>query len=247
MRSIVLIGLLLLCAGLLVAVPIAANGNGNAGKQVAGVNASGHGGDSGAGNVTGDNETVSPGQGAGKNKSNEGISGQVQQIMEERKNGTINVPQGILVSIIAKNHSMSVEDAVLALNETINANVTVNGKQRELRIEPDTDTVNITDENITVETDGNISIVNDSLSVDEQKVLVMPSEVPSKISAKTIKSAVLHVVSGDPVYQVNATKSAKVLWIFDSDMDVESTLDAATGHVKNENRPWWSFLVTSEG
>jgi uncharacterized membrane protein YkoI len=179
------------------------------------------------------------------NRSGNGISAQVHTVAEMRKNGTITVPQGVLVRILAHDHSMSVGDAVLAMNETISAKVTVNGIQRELEFEPDTDTVNVTEGNVTVETSDNISIENDSLFVDEQKVTVMPSEVPSRIMAKTVRSAELQVVNGEPVYQVNATKSAKLLWLFDSDMDIETTLDAATGQIQSENRPWWSFLAST--
>lgn len=173
-----------------------------------------------------------------------GVSAQVHTIIGMRRNGTLTVPQGALVRIFARNHSMSFEGAMLALNESINANLTVNGRSRGLRFDPDGDTVNITEGNVTVETGDDISIENDTLSVDGAKVLVMPSDVPQDIDAKTIRSAVLHFVNGGLVYDVNATKSAKLLWLFDSDMDVETTLDAGTGHIVSESRPWWGFLAS---
>jgi hypothetical protein len=174
-----------------------------------------------------------------------GISEQVRRIVEERKNGSIAVPQGMVVRIVARNHTMSVEEALMSLNETLTVNVTVNGKGRSLRLTPYDERTNITDGNVTVETNETLEIGNGTLTASGAKVLVMPSEVPQKVGAKAIKSAVLHVVNGDPSYEVNATRSAKVLWIFDADMDVETVLDAATGQVKSEKRPWWGFLAST--
>ena len=183
-----------------------------------------------------------------KNKTNngKGISEQVHQIIEARKNGSIDVPQGMLVRIIAHNHSLSVENATEMLNESFVANVWVNGKNKSLRFDLDTDTMNITDESVTVTTNETIEIVNDTLSVAGKKIMIMPSMVPAKIRTKTINSAVLHIANGDPQYQVNATRKAKFLWLFDSDMDVEINLDAVDGKIKNENRPWWSFFAGVE-
>jgi len=181
------------------------------------------------------------------NISGNGISAQAHSIIGMRKNGSMTFPQGMLIRIFARNHSMSVDGAMRALNETISADLTVNGRSRGLRFDPDADSVNITEGNVTVETGDDISIENDTLSIDGAKVLVMPSEVPQDINAKNIRSAVLHVVSGGPVYDVNATRKAKLLWMFDSDMDVETTLDAGTGRIMSENRPWWSFLASVAG
>jgi len=172
-----------------------------------------------------------------------GISDPVHQIIEARKNGSISVPQGMLVRIIAHNHTLSIENESALLNETLVANLTINGKNKSFIVKPHDQKVNITDGNVTVETNESLEIANGSFMILGKKVLVMPSEVPSKIKTKTIKSAVLHVVGGMPEYEINATRNAKVLWIFDSQMDVEVTLDAETGKIKSENRPWWSFLA----
>jgi len=239
MRLLVLTLVCLLAISTGVTYGMSVNAQAAAASPVSG--AHGKGQNASAANGTGDAEPQITGSGNGN-----GISAQVHEIVEARKNGSIIVPQGMLVSIIAKNHTMSVAEAVLELNETINASVIVNGRNRTLRLEPDTDTINITDGNVTVYTNETLDIENDTLSVSGMKVLLMPSEVPGKIRAKTIKSAVLHVVNGDPLYEVNSTRGAKVLWIFDADMDVETTLDAATGQIKNEKRPWWSFLASED-
>ena len=195
-------------------------------------------------NETEQNQTLE--QEREKNNSGNGISEQVHQIIEGRKNGSITIPQGFLVRIIAKNHTLSVDNATEILNRSLNASFIHKGKNKTLKFEIDNENMNISDENFTVQTNETVEIENETFSVSGKKVLIMPSEVPEKIRAKTIRSAVLHVVNGDPEYQVNATRGAKVLWIFDADMDVESTLDANTGKIKSENRPWWSFLASTD-
>jgi len=189
------------------------------------------------------NETNDTQLETGNGKNGNGISEQVHQIIEARKNGSITVPQGMLVRIIAHNHSLSVENATVILNETLTVNLTINGKHKSLKFELDNDTMNITDENVTVTTNETLVLENDSLFVGGKKILIMPSEVPGKIKTNTIKSAVLHVPSGDPLYSINATRKAKVLWLFDTDMDVELDLNAVNGTITNEKRPWWSFLA----
>ena len=89
-------------------------------------------------------------------------------------------------------------------------------------------------------------ISNETLFVGKKKIMIMPAMVPKKIKTKTIKSAVLHVPEGDPLYSINATRKSKFLGLFDSNMDVEIDLDAFTGKIKNEKRPWWSFLASVE-
>jgi hypothetical protein len=132
------------------------------------------------------------------------------------------------------------------LNETLEANLVIGGKQKKFLFELGNGTTNITDDNVTVSTNETLELENDSLFVGGKKILIMPSEVPAKIKIKTIKSAVLHVPFGDPLYSVNATRKAKVLWLFDSDMDVEIDLSAFNGTITNEKRPWWSFLASTQ-
>ena len=177
------------------------------------------------------------------NGKGNGISKQVHQIIEARKNGSITVPQGMFVRIIAHNHSLSVDNATEILNETLEANLVIEGKQKRFRLELGNGSTNITDDNVTVTTNETLELENDSLFVGGKKILIMPSELPGKIKTNSIKSAVLHVPFGDPLYSVNATRKAKVLWLFDADMDVELDLDAVNGTITDEKRPWWSFLA----
>jgi hypothetical protein len=45
-------------------------------------------------------------------------------------------------------------------------------------------------------------------------------------------------------YEIKAEKQAKVLALFQAKMQVEAQVDAETGEVIKERRPWWAFLAT---
>jgi hypothetical protein len=174
----------------------------------------------------------------------QGISPQVQEIIRQRVNGSITVPQGMMVRIIARNHTMSVENATFMLNETLRARLRIHEQNRTLVLRPVADAVEITDGNATVWTNETVEVANETLYVGKGSVLVMPSEIQEKIRARNMTSARLHVENGEPLYLVKATKAVKIFWLFDADMDVDVTLDAATGQVKEQKGPWWSIFAS---
>lgn len=47
-------------------------------------------------------------------------------------------------------------------------------------------------------------------------------------------------------YEIKAKKKARILGFIRSNMDVESQVDAETGKIIKEKRPWWSFLAKEE-
>lgn len=49
--------------------------------------------------------------------------------------------------------------------------------------------------------------------------------------------------SQKPVYSVKATKKVRLLYIFRVSMDVEKEIDAETGEVLSEKKPWWNPLT----
>ncbi len=46
------------------------------------------------------------------------------------------------------------------------------------------------------------------------------------------------------VYQVKAQKNVKVLGLFKAKMNVEVNVDAETGNIISEHKPWWAFIAT---
>ncbi len=47
-----------------------------------------------------------------------------------------------------------------------------------------------------------------------------------------------------PAYRIRKTRKAKLLWLIEVDMEVDTVVDKETEEVVGEERPWWSFLVT---
>ncbi len=195
-------------------------------------------------NQTGQGKPVLVSSNSSEINVSNGISAQVRQIVAARKNGSITVPQGFLVRIIAKNQSFGVNNESFQLNETLQAHVSFGGKNKSLILKSVSKGVNITEGNMTATALDNVDIENDSMYMGNKKVVVSPSEVPQKFKAKLIKSAILSVSNGTPVYQVNSTRGVKLFGFIDSDMDVETILDATTGNIKQENKPWWAFLAS---
>ena len=46
------------------------------------------------------------------------------------------------------------------------------------------------------------------------------------------------------VYQVKAQKNVKIFGLFKAKMNVEVNVDAETGNIISEHKPWWAFIVT---
>ncbi len=177
----------------------------------------------------------------------QGISQQVQEIVRQRINGSITVPQGIMVRIIARNHTMSVENASFMLNETLRVRLLIHGQNKTLVLKPVAEGVEITDKDASLWTNETVEIVDESLYAGKKRVLLMPSGIREKIRARNITSAMLHVENGEPLYLVKATKAVKIFWLFNADMDVDVTVNAATGQIREQRGPWWSIFASEVG
>ncbi len=44
------------------------------------------------------------------------------------------------------------------------------------------------------------------------------------------------------IYEMQAKKETKILWLFKTKMKIEAQVDAETGDVISTKKPWWSFL-----
>lgn len=164
----------------------------------------------------------------------------------QRRTGTISVPQGILARILAREHIMSMGGESFQFNESLQLQFRAGGENRSFKFRPIAGALELTDRDVSVVTDEEIELDNDSVYVGRKKLIFMPSAVPGKIGAKTIKSILLHIADDELRYDLNATKRAQLFWLFDVEMDVEVTVDGTTGEIKNEKRPWWSFLASSD-
>ncbi len=88
----------------------------------------------------------------------------------------------------------------------------------------------------------------------EQDIIILPDEALQTALAEleTTNNFAFELkenVEGDlrtVVFSARASKPGKFLGIFNTNIDLETLIDAETGEVIKTNRPWWTFLVTQE-
>ena len=197
------------------------------------------------GNAT-ENESGKNGQINDSEKGNI-VSNTVHQLIEYRKNGSLEIPQGILVRIEAQNRMMNFGNLTqIALNETLIFNLSHGNANRTVKISPNKNGLEIEDGDSVATTNETLELENSSIYLGKKKINLLPSEVNGRINAKRINSQQLAISEGEPAYMVNATRNARILWLFESEMEVLSTVNAASGEIMNEKRPWWAFMSAVE-
>jgi uncharacterized membrane protein YkoI len=59
-----------------------------------------------------------------------------------------------------------------------------------------------------------------------------------------VKSVELKGDGQEPVYEVIATKEARILGLVPVSMDLEMEVDASNGEIEVTKKPWWGFLCS---
>ena len=93
----------------------------------------------------------------------------------------------------------------------------------------------------------NASIARTSLSLEPDitsaggNVTVLQDMLPEMFKVKSVepKSA-----EQEPVYEVIATKEARILGLVPVSMDIEMEVDASNGEIEVTKKPWWGFLCS---
>ncbi|MCW1296396.1 MAG: PepSY domain-containing protein [Candidatus Parvarchaeota archaeon] len=67
---------------------------------------------------------------------------------------------------------------------------------------------------------------------------IATSKEPQKVEATELK-----VIDEKPVYEINGTRDAKLLWIFPVTLPIRTSVNAETGKIERLEKPWWSFLA----
>ena len=83
-------------------------------------------------------------------------------------------------------------------------------------------------------------------SKSKYEIKVLPSELKEKLREKDkeeIKNISIIDIETKAVYEVNSTKSGRLLWIVPMKVDVSYKVDTKTGEILEEKRPWFDFLV----
>ena len=128
----------------------------------------------------------------------------------------------------------------------------VDFKDKEKEIEISVDKVNkkskIEIENRMATTDKKMEIKGSKLyvqtSAGSKEIKILPGEASAKATAITkVNTIELKEESQQPIYSVNGTKQAKLLFVIPVSMQIETKVSAESGNVISIKKPWWSFLT----
>ncbi len=179
--------------------------------------------------------------------SGQGISAQVHSIIQERKGGTLDVPQGQMVRIVAQNRVIEVDNETIPLNATLRIRLRVQEQEHVLAFNSsdEEEEIEVEEDGTRVRTKETLQIRNRELLAGGTNVTVLPAEIQERIRFKKMDHVRLYVQNGNPYYEVNGTKAGKLLGLFDVEMPVQAQVHAQNGTVERESGPWWAFLVFS--
>lgn len=180
----------------------------------------------------------------------EGIAAQVHTIIQERKGGTLDVPQGQIVRIVAQNREIYVGNESIPLNATLRVRLRIQDQEHVLAFNSseDDDEIEIEENGTRVKTRETLRLTNQEMLAGENQtgVLVTPAQIKDRTRLKNLERIQLHVENGNPYYEVNGTKPGKFLGLFDVELPIQARIHAQTGVVEKEQGPWWAFLVATE-
>ncbi|PIT84338.1 hypothetical protein COU37_03645 [Candidatus Micrarchaeota archaeon CG10_big_fil_rev_8_21_14_0_10_45_29] len=130
------------------------------------------------------------------------------------------------------------DDVVEASGKEIRAQL--EGKQIKIRQEGQA--VRIIDEDGTYADAPEATLEEGTLSVEGQEVKIMPAQAREKIKGR-VQSMQMVQREGTVAYEAKVRVQAKIFGIFGTEYDKESFVDAQSGEILQESRPWWAFIA----
>jgi hypothetical protein len=76
-------------------------------------------------------------------------------------------------------------------------------------------------------------------AIEQLRIRVCSEENGCRIELKEVGQG----EQAKAVYEVQAQKRAKILWLFETRMQVMAQVDAENGEIIQVQRPWWAFLA----
>jgi hypothetical protein len=150
----------------------------------------------------------------------------------------------MLVRIVARNRTMSIENESFMLNESLQVRMMVQGRNRSFDVEPVAAGLRLSEGNASVLTNETLEAVGGQLRARGKALSVLPSQIRDRARAMNITNASLGIEGDAPVYRFTARKRYQLLWLFQLHADVPMAIDASTGAVKEQQGPWWAFMAS---
>lgn len=84
-----------------------------------------------------------------------------------------------------------------------------------------------------------------NISNNEVELEVMPEQamINARVNNQTRANIELIVENEIPKYQIREQVAARLLGLIPVQVDIDSRINALTGELENQARPWWSFLA----
>ena len=162
------------------------------------------------------------------------LSVQISEKREEFRSGSFEVSLGSF---------LSVREIVKGLLELREGNVTVRTELNLTKVKKDNDGNSL---EVTLSNGRNAEIKTMPSTASETAIARLGIKVCNADNNCTIE--LKEVGSGDNnkvEYDVQAERHSKILGIFNAKMQVDAEVDAETGDVIADHRPWWAFIATS--
>lgn len=135
----------------------------------------------------------------------------------------------------------------LATTKPVEAQIETTTGIKSVSIERAGDKLSIKTEKASVITAQKVAIEESKLYLEttqgNKQIKVLPEEVSLKTGITTVQKIELVEESQKPIYSIEGTKQAKILFLFPVRLEVRAKVSAENGEVIAMKKPWWSFLA----
>jgi hypothetical protein len=194
------------------------------------------------------------------NKENETSSEEEKEKIEEKKAAVKEVSINLLIKVAKEKGEIEIENIKgmaneinLELNKIIIDNKTFSLNNISLKVEDkikvkiSNDSLEIEHDNIKVKTNEKVKIKDNSLWIKEKKINLLPQEAISKAKIDRINDIKLETLTNENkdsiIYNIEGKQEGKLLFIIPVEIDKSVYINAETGEIIKERKPFWSFLV----
>jgi hypothetical protein len=172
------------------------------------------------------------------------LRGEIDKLITEliSKNKRLNASDvsGIVDEIKVKPRMIQAGNSTLATTE---AKITTQINKRDVEINPSSTGVIIKEGNITLDST-ELTISDNKVSINGTEINIAPSAVALKAKIQNMKTLNLTSENGTPIYGITGDENRKLLWIIPVTIEKQVTIDAVTGDIVKEDRPWWAILTS---
>lgn len=162
------------------------------------------------------------------------------------------LPEGVLVKVNPTNEKPVKINEISTSFKGVKTRADFEGVKKEIQI-----SVDKVKRETKIEIDNVVVTVKQAVEIKESKLYletsVGPKEIkvlPNAASEKAIETGIKNVEeielkeeAAKPIYSVQGTKKARLLFIFPVTLKIETKIDAESGEVVFVKEPWWSFLA----